>query len=140
MIFKIDHNSPEPVYSQVAEQTKRAIASGVLKAGQKLPSLRELAKELDISPLTVVKAYKHLEVAGVVETKHGKGTFVANGVVSMDAEKRQQQLAKLCERLVVDGYHLGAQPEEIIETLGRKLTEMLPEFEKRDSIQVEAAP
>ena len=74
MILRIDTTSSTPVYDQIVEQTKRAVASGAIRPGDALPSLREAARTLRINPLTVAKAYKQLEQDGVIETRHGLGS------------------------------------------------------------------
>lgn len=69
------------VYLQIQSQIERRIAAGTLAAGDPLPSVRTLAKQLRINPNTVVRAYRELEHLGLVETRHGEGTFVADGAL-----------------------------------------------------------
>jgi len=139
MLLRVDTTSATPVYSQIISQTKHAIASGVLREGDFLPSLRDTAKELRVNPHTVAKAYRELEVLGLVRTDQGRGTYVTgSGVERTDAYIREE-LERLCEQLVVEGYHLGASPEQIIEIVGQKLTALLGEFESRDAGKVEDA-
>lgn len=78
-----------PVYLQIKEQLERRIASGVLAPGDALPSVRAMAETLTINPNTVVRAYRELESVGLVETRHGEGTFVARDI------KREQPAARL---------------------------------------------
>lgn len=113
MIIRIDTTSSVPVYAQIVEQMKRAIASGSLQAGEGLPSLRETAIKLRVNPLTVGKAYKLLEQEGLIETKHGLGSFVTtNGGIATD-EYRHDALSRSIDNLLVDAHHLGVSQEEL---------------------------
>ncbi len=81
MRIHISTSSSVPIYRQIVEQVKRAIARGPLAAGAALPSVRELAQQLVLNPNTVFRAYGELERAGIVYTKRGVGTFVADRVL-----------------------------------------------------------
>jgi GntR family transcriptional regulator len=76
-LFTITTGSAEPIYQQIAEQTRRMVSSGLLSAGDDLPSVREVAQALAVNPMTVSKAYSQLEAAGVLERKRGVGMTVA---------------------------------------------------------------
>ncbi len=76
MGIRIDTKSGVPFYRQIIEQVKFAIARGDLKPGDQLPTVRQLAVDLSINPNTVIRAYRELELAGVLETQQGSGTFV----------------------------------------------------------------
>jgi len=133
MILRIDLNSSVPVYAQIVAQVKRAIASGVVRPGEFLPSLRDSASSLRINPLTVAKAYRELEVMGLVRTDHGRGTYVVHEAAQVSREQRREELRRPAEQLVVEGYHLGASAEEIREAVEERISEMHPEFESRDA-------
>ena len=75
--FVLDDSSPTPVYAQLCEQLQAAVARGSLRRGEQLPSVRDVAAQLGINPNTVNRAYAELEREGVVETRRGRGTFVA---------------------------------------------------------------
>jgi GntR family transcriptional regulator len=77
--FVLSHTDGRPMYLQIMEQIRRRIAVGDLKAGQPLPSIRQLAADLQISVITVKRAYLELEREGVITTQHGKGSVVAAG-------------------------------------------------------------
>jgi GntR family transcriptional regulator len=77
MIIRVNSSSGTPVYMQLMEQVKHAIETGALRAGEQLPTLRQLAVELVINPNTVARAYRELERDGVVEIRHGSGAFVS---------------------------------------------------------------
>jgi len=131
-MLKVDVGSSVPVYSQIINQIKHAIASGVLRTGDPLPSLRDMAKELKVNPNTVVKAYRELELTGLVETSPGKGTRVSSSITAFSESQRREELLKLAERIATEGYHLGASPDEIIDAVKTKLNDMISEFEDRD--------
>src|SRR5437879_11754789 len=76
MIFQVNSKSSKPVYLQIADQVRHAAASGALREGEALPSLRPLAEELRINRNTVAKAYAELESQGIIETIPGKGCFL----------------------------------------------------------------
>ncbi|HHW99476.1 MAG TPA: GntR family transcriptional regulator, partial [Firmicutes bacterium] len=75
-MFYLDHRSPIPIYVQLQNQVKQAIAGGVLAPGEQLPSVRELAGRLAVNPNTIARAYQELEREGLIETLRGRGTFV----------------------------------------------------------------
>ena len=112
MILKIDTTSSIPVYAQMVDQIRRAVASGTLRPGDPLPSLRETAVKLRINPLTVNKAYKLLEYEGLIETRQGRGSFVAAGVEAASEEYRRETLTRAIDDLVVDAHHMGVSNDE----------------------------
>ena len=114
MILRIDTSSSIPVYAQIVDQIKRAIASATLRAGDPLPSLRETAVKLRVNPLTVGRAYKQLEQEGLVETRHGLGSFVTSNVNAADAFRRDA-LSREIDDLIVDAIHMGVAPNELKE-------------------------
>ena len=79
--FKLDLASGVPVYRQIIDQVMAGIASGALSTGDQLPTVRQLAVDLEINPNTVVRAYKELEIRGLLDTHHGTGTFIGNNKV-----------------------------------------------------------
>ena len=76
MSFQLDTKSGVPIYRQIIEQVKYTIARGELEPGDRLPTVRQLAVDLSVNPNTVVRAYRELEIAGVLDTQQGSGTFV----------------------------------------------------------------
>src|SRR5271156_3166489 len=98
-MFTIELNSKSgvPIYRQIQDQIRYGIASGLLKAGEQLPTVRALAVELSVNPNTVIKAYTELEREGVLTTEQGTGTFVAPQAPPAPAEdERQAKLQELC--------------------------------------------
>ena len=87
----INHTSMEPIYEQIMTQIKAEVIEGTLTAGDALPSVRALSRELKISALTVKKAYDSLEAEGMVVTVHGKGSFIANTNQELLMEERREE-------------------------------------------------
>jgi GntR family transcriptional regulator len=113
--FDIDPKSGAPLFKQIIEQVRRAVATGMLKPDERLPTVRELAEEHSINPNTIAKAYQHLESMGLVYTRPGVrgGTFVASGI---GANLRELELSRYQEdlrRMVRDGYTLGLNAHEL---------------------------
>jgi GntR family transcriptional regulator len=108
----IDSQSGLPVYRQMMDQIKYYVASGALKPGQQLPSVRDLAQRLSINPTTVVKAYNELESERVIDLHHGKGAFVSeragSGISDFEKDKVIRRLAR---QLAVESQQIGATYE-----------------------------
>jgi GntR family transcriptional regulator len=113
VILRIDPTHSVPVYAQIVDQVKRAIASGTLRSGEPLPSLRETAVNLRVNPLTVNKAYKLLEHDGLVETRHGLGTFIAAGVAEAAEGYSIEVLARSIDSLILDAANLRVPLEKL---------------------------
>src|SRR5512142_1557377 len=82
--FRLDPHSGVPVYRQIIDQVTGGMAAGVLSAGDQLPTVRQVAVDLAINPNTVVRAYRELEIRGVLQTQQGTGTFISNQKVKRD--------------------------------------------------------
>ena len=119
--LQIDPGSGVPVYRQVMDQFKYCIASGVLKPGSQLPSIRALAQTLAVNPTTVVKAYGELEHEGVIAMKHGKGVFVADGDLRMSARQKETALRPLARRLAVEARQMDAPREAVVRIVEEEL-------------------
>jgi GntR family transcriptional regulator len=105
MIFRVNSSSGTPIYLQLMEQVKHAIETGALRAGEQLPSLRQLAVELVINPNTVVRAYRELEHEGIVEIRHGSGAFVSQAVAGRTqiSRKARSVMQSTVDRLAAAG-------------------------------------
>mgnify|MGYP001030540141 FL=1 len=123
MWFHIDPSSGTPIYRQIVDQVRQAVAGGTLRPGDRLPSVRDLALELALNPNTVAKAYQELERSGVIETPRGKGSFVTGGDRGLPPRLRREKLELAAERLAAEAYHLGASDDEVVNALRRKLEE-----------------
>jgi GntR family transcriptional regulator len=115
MVFQINFKSGKPVYLQVADQIKSAAASGVLRPGEPLPSIRPLAEELRINRNTVAKAYAELESQGIIETAAGKGCFLAENHSPFKKAVRDKMLADDIDAAVVQAHHLQVNEKDFLE-------------------------
>ncbi|KKM09209.1 hypothetical protein SY88_19440 [Clostridiales bacterium PH28_bin88] len=120
MDFYVEFESGVPIYVQLKDQIKYAVATGRYPPGSRLPTVRQLAVELRINANTVSKVYSELEHEGILATRQGKGTFVREVEVSED-EAREQRLDALLESVIVEAYALGYQPNELLVKLKTKL-------------------
>src|SRR6202161_3655470 len=93
--FLLDLHSGMPVYRQIMDQVRGGIASGALTAGDQLPTVRQLAVDLEINPNTVVRAYRELEYDGLLETHQGTGTFISDQKMPRAGDERQRQLGQI---------------------------------------------
>ena len=115
MILTIDPTAAVPVSEQIAEQIRFAIATGRLGVGEKLPSVRGLAKDLLVNPNTVAKVYRDLEREGVLRTRPGSGAFVADDAGESCVEQSRQIAADALSTGVAKGVAAGLKPKEIRE-------------------------
>lgn len=129
MYLRLDHHSGEPIYRQIVEQIKYAVACGRLTEGSRLPSIRELGRELRINPRTVVKAYEELQNAGLVVMRHGQGVFIATNRGHIPAGTRRKAIADLARRLLAEASRMGATPPEVIHIVEDVAGEMHAEKE-----------
>jgi GntR family transcriptional regulator len=110
---QIDSRSPIPLYVQIADRIRIAVAALELVPGVALPSVRQLASQLRVNPATVVQAYRELEEAGVVESRQGAGTFVRElGEPKRDAE-RQREARRLVRHLLQESSALGLTRDDL---------------------------
>jgi GntR family transcriptional regulator len=111
--LQIDPRSGVPVYRQMMDQIKYYIASGALKIGDQLPSVRELAQALSVNPTTVVKTYTELEHEQVIELRHGKGAFVTSNPNRFSSRDKEKVLRRMARQLSVEAGQMGAELEWI---------------------------
>jgi GntR family transcriptional regulator len=121
--FHLRPESGEPIYQQLIRQVKQAVLSGALERGAQLPSVRQLASELVINPNTVVRAYRDLEHAGMLEGVAGKGWFVSYGALRLRDEERRRRLMELVDQLWSEGRSLGYGPGEVEALVAEALRE-----------------
>ena len=109
MPLQLNPSSGVPLYLQLIEQIKHAIEAGAMRAGDQLPSVRQMAEELMINPNTVVRAYRELEHEGVIELKHGSGAFIRESIVPREKlmQKAQTVVQQALDRL--DALDLGEE-------------------------------
>ncbi|MBI1387372.1 MAG: GntR family transcriptional regulator [bacterium] len=119
--FQIDPHSGVPVYRQLMDQMKYYIASSTLSSGDRLPSIREMAKTLAVNPTTIVKAYTELAHEGVIDMQHGKGAFVSEASGRMSEREKEKAIRRLARQLVVEARQMGAPKERVIEIVTQEL-------------------
>ena len=116
-VFRLDLHSGVPVYRQIIDQVLGGVASGRLAVGDQLPTVRQVAVDLAINPNTVVRAYRELEIRGVLETQQGTGTFIAVKQVKQDEVERRRRLAQLVSEFVARAGSAGFTVDELKEQL-----------------------
>jgi GntR family transcriptional regulator len=121
MLLQIDFKSGKPVYLQLVDQIRYAAASGALKPGEALPSIRPLAEELRVNRNTVAKAYAELESQGVIETQPGKGSILSENHSPFNKQVRQKLLIKEIDEAVVMAHHLQVDREAFLELVNERL-------------------
>lgn len=119
----VDPSSSEPFADQIAFAVKSAIARGKLAPGEQLPTVRELAKRLVINPNTVARAYRALEAEGVIHGRQGSGSYVTQGAPFFSERERNRRLDQLIERLAIEAFHLGFEPEQVLGAVQTRLNE-----------------
>jgi len=126
MLLQIDHRSGQPIYRQVMDQVRRQILAGYLAEGEQLVSVRELAAQIKVNPMTISKAYSLLEMEGLLERRRGVGLFVAR----IGPDRKSQSKSQLLEQILAGAVATALQldiPEDEVHTLTKRL------FEKYDS-------
>jgi len=112
--IRVDPTLPTPIWSQIEEGVRYQVASGAMRPGDALPSVRDLAREQRINPNTVAKAYQRLAEAGILETRRGEGTFVAERPPVMPAAERARLLREGATRLVTLAVNLSSTRSEAV--------------------------
>jgi GntR family transcriptional regulator len=120
--FSIDLHSGMPVYRQLIDQVRSGIASGSLTAGDQLPTVRQLAVDLAINPNTVMRAYRELELGGLLETHQGTGTFIAKKKLENNSLERERQLSQMAGEFAARAGAAGFTLEDLID----RLRDLLP--------------
>src|SRR5438128_12477260 len=121
MLFQINFKSGKPVYLQLIDQVRHAAASGVLREGEALPSLRPLAEELRINRNTIAKAYAELESQGIIETIPGKGFFLKQDKSPFTGPVRQRLLLTEIDEAVVMAHHMQVGREKFLALVKERL-------------------
>jgi len=115
--FRLDLESGVPVYRQIIDQVTGGMASGALKPGDQLPTVRQMAVDLAINPNTVVRAYRELEIRGVLETQQGTGTFISQQKVKITEVERQRRLNQLVSEFVARAGAGGFTIQDVLQQL-----------------------
>ena len=118
MVFELNYKSAKPVYLQVVDQVKAAVASGAARAGDALPSIRPLAEDLRVNRNTIAKAYTELESQGVIETLAGKGCFITSQSSPLRKDARMKLLTEELDDAVIAAHHLQVEKGEFLRLAG----------------------
>jgi len=121
MLFQVDFKSGKPVYLQLVDQIRYAAASGGLRTGEPLPSIRPLAEELRVNRNTIAKAYAELESQGVIEAVPGKGCFLKENSSPFTKPVRQKLLLTEIDEAVVTAHHLQVDRTHFLELVKERL-------------------
>jgi GntR family transcriptional regulator len=124
--FVIDLHSGVPVYRQLIDQVRSGIASGSLTVGDQLPTVRQLAVDLAINPNTVMRAYRELELGGLLETQQGTGTFISTRKLQRNSAERERQLGQMAGEVAARAGAAGFSLEDLIDRLHDLLPQSRP--------------
>lgn len=125
--FRLDQHSGVPVYRQLIDQVQAAIATGALKTGDQLPTVRRVAVDLAINPNTVARAYREMELRGILDTQQGTGTFVADNPTETTPAERRRQLVQLTTEFVARAGSAGFTVRDLL----RALNQLSPDTPKQ---------
>jgi GntR family transcriptional regulator len=121
MLIQLNFKSGKPVYLQVVDQVKAAAASGALRVGEPLPSIRPLAEQLRVNRNTVAKAYAELEGQGVIETVAGRGCFLKENHTPFRKDVRLKMLTEEIDAAIVQAHHLRVEEKEFVALVRERL-------------------
>ena len=125
--FRLDGHSGVPVYRQLIDQVQAAVASGALATGDQLPTVRQVAVDLAINPNTVSRAYREMEIRGMLDTQQGTGTFVADRKVEYSKDEWERMLGQLVGEFVSRAGAAGFTLKQLM----RALKELQPDEDGR---------
>jgi GntR family transcriptional regulator len=118
-VFRLDSSTGVPFYRQIIDQVLLAVGDGRLKPGTQLPTVRQLAVDLSVNLNTIAKAYREMEIRGIVQTQQGTGTFIAARPGAKSREKRKA-LQDLVDRFIANGEALGIPIADLVEALAER--------------------
>jgi GntR family transcriptional regulator len=121
MLIQLNFKSGKPVYLQVVDQVKAAAASGALRPGEPLPSIRPLAEQLRVNRNTVAKAYAELEGQGVIETIAGRGCFLKENHTPFRKDVRLKMVAEEVDAAIVQAHHLRVEERDFLDLVKERL-------------------
>ncbi|URZ09020.1 GntR family transcriptional regulator [Clostridium felsineum] len=113
MIY-IDNKSSSPIYEQVIDQVKEQVIKGILRGGDKLPSVRQMASIIMVNPNTISRAYSELERQNIIETIKGKGTYVVANYKPVMEQERLIKLKSAIKKIIIESSYIGVSEEELI--------------------------
>lgn len=123
MSFYIDTSSRLPIYQQLAQQVREAIARGDLEPEASLPSVRQLSRDLVVNPNTVARAYTELEREGLLISRPGRGIYVAQPRHELTRAARDRRLGEQLDRWLTEAVHFGYSAEEVLALVSKRVRE-----------------
>jgi GntR family transcriptional regulator len=118
--FRLDPGSGVPVYRQLIDQIQAGIATTALPVGTQLPTVRQVAVDLAINPNTVMRAYRELEIRGVLDTQQGTGTFIATQQAQANNDEKTRRLDQLIDEFIARAGAGGFTLEEVLDELKQR--------------------
>ena len=115
--FRLDSHSGVPVFRQIIDQVQAGIATGSLGYGDQLPTVRQVAVDLEINPNTVLRAYREMEIRGIVDSQQGMGTFIASRKMEQSKAERERALSQLVSEFASRAGAGGFTLQELINAL-----------------------
>lgn len=124
ILLIIDPRSSTPIYQQIVEGVKENIMKEILEPGERMPSVREMAKMLLLNPNTVQKAYQELERQKVIVTLRGKGTFISEEYKGERDQQKMQELKEWFKKGIVEAHYIGLKREELFKIIEEAMREL----------------
>lgn len=121
MHLQIDTSSRTPIYRQLSHQIREAIARGKLQPGEKLPSVRELSRQVVVNPNTISRVFTELEREGIVNTRPGLGVFVARPKAELTRKARKDRLHEKLDEFLTEAVHLGFRADEVMDFVDERV-------------------
>lgn len=121
MEFQCDPTSRVPIYRQLMDQIRQAVARGRLRAGTRLPSVRQLSREIVVNPNTVARAYTELERDGILNTRQGLGVFVAEPQAELSAAARRERFSEALDLFLTEAVHLGFSADDVVAAIAKRI-------------------
>ena len=121
--FTLSNSSGVPYYRQIVNQVMYGVANDLLKPVERLPTVRQLAVDLQVNLNTIVKAYNELELRGIVNTQQGTGTFVSESGSQIDPQEKQKAIERVCCKFLDEIASMGLSNEEVATTLKKIVNE-----------------
>ncbi|NLV75398.1 GntR family transcriptional regulator [Keratinibaculum paraultunense] len=123
-MFNVDASSSTPIYQQIVDNVKESILKGLIEPGEKLPSVRELAKILTLNPNTIQKAYQELERQKVIVTLRGKGTYVSSDYKPRRDEYKLMEVKELFKKGIIEAHYMGFKEKDILNIIEELFKEL----------------
>ncbi len=118
--FMLDPRSGVPYHRQISDQIRYGIATGTLKLGEQLPTVRSLAVELSVNPNTISKVYRELEIQDILETQQGTGTFIGQKQIEISPQERQTKIRGICDEFVTIAGSYGFDIGDLLMELSKR--------------------